>query len=135
MKRYCHFQVQKSRFRTNHSIPDSVGISFETSMGAIIHTGDFKIDQTPVADSHMDIGKIAKLGENGVLCLLSDSINAERPGYSGSEARVGGEISDVMYNADGRVIVAVFASNLYRIQQVINAAVKNNRKLAVVGKI
>ncbi|UPG63303.1 ribonuclease J [Metabacillus endolithicus] len=123
-----------SFFRTNHSIPDSVGISFETSMGAIIHTGDFKIDQTPVADSHMDIGKIAKLGENGVLCLLSDSINAERPGYSGSEARVGGEISDVMYNADGRVIVAVFASNLYRIQQVINAAVKNNRKLAVVGK-
>ncbi|MFV2046574.1 ribonuclease J [Metabacillus litoralis] len=123
-----------SFFRTNHSIPDSVGISFETSMGAIIHTGDFKIDQTPVADSHMDIGKIAKLGENGVLCLLSDSINAERPGYSGSEAIVGGEISDVMYNADGRVIVAVFASNLYRIQQVINAAVKNNRKLAVVGK-
>lgn len=123
-----------SFFRTNHSIPDSVGISFETSMGAIIHTGDFKIDQTPVADSHMDIGKIAKLGENGVLCLLSDSINAERPGYSGSEAIVGGEISDVMYNADGRVIVAVFASNLYRIQQVINAAVKNNRKLAIVGK-
>jgi ribonuclease J len=123
-----------SFFRTNHSIPDSVGISFETSMGAIIHTGDFKIDQTPVADSHMDIGKIAELGENGVLCLLSDSINAERPGYSGSEAIVGGEISDVMYNADGRVIVAVFASNLFRIQQVINAAVKNNRKLAVVGK-
>ena len=123
-----------SFFRTNHSIPDSVGISFSTTMGAIIHTGDFKFDQTPVGNSQMDIGKIASIGENGVLCLLSDSVNAEKPGYSGSEAIVGGEISSVMYNAEGRVIVAVFASNLYRIQQVINAAVKNNRKLAVVGK-
>ncbi|WP_026559295.1 ribonuclease J [Bacillus sp. J37] len=123
-----------SFFRTNHSIPDSVGISFSTTMGSIVHTGDFKFDQTPVGNSQMDIGKIASLGENGVLCLLSDSVNAEKPGYSGSEAIVGGEISDVMYNAEGRVIVAVFASNLYRIQQVINAAIKNNRKLAVVGK-
>jgi len=123
-----------SFFRTNHSIPDSVGISFSTTMGSIVHTGDFKFDQTPVGNSPMDIGKIASLGENGVLCLLSDSVNAEKPGYSGSEAIVGGEISDVMYNAEGRVIVAVFASNLYRIQQVINAAIKNNRKLAVVGK-
>lgn len=121
-------------FRTNHSIPDSVGISFSTSMGAIVHTGDFKFDQTPVGDNQMDIGKIAKIGEEGVLCLLSDSINAEKPGYSGSEAIVASEISDVMYNAQGRVIVAVFVSNLYRIQQVINAAVKNNRKLAIVGK-
>ncbi|WP_226665610.1 ribonuclease J [Metabacillus litoralis] len=121
-------------FKTNHSIPDSVGISFSTTMGAIVHTGDFKFDQTPVGDNYMDIGKIARIGEEGVLCLLSDSINAEKPGYSGSEAIVGEEISDVMYNANGRVIVAVFGSNLYRIQQVINAAVKNNRKLAVVGK-
>ncbi len=126
--------TEVSFFRTNHSIPDSVGISFSTSMGAIVHTGDFKFDQTPVGDSQMDIGKIARLGEKGVLCLLSDSINAEKPGYSGSEALVGREISDVMYIAEGRVIVAVFASNLYRIQQVINAALKNNRKLAVVGK-
>ncbi|MBU7592173.1 ribonuclease J [Metabacillus halosaccharovorans] len=123
-----------SFFRTNHSIPDSVGISFSTTMGSIVHTGDFKFDQTPVGNSQMDIGKIASLGENGVLCLLSDSVNAEKPGFSGSEAIVGGEISDVMYNAEGRVIVAVFASNLNRIQQVINAAIKNNRKLAVVGK-
>lgn len=121
-------------FKTNHSIPDSVGISFSTTMGAIVHTGDFKFDQTPVGDNYMDIGKIARIGEEGVLCLLSDSINAEKPGYSGSEALVGEEISDVMYNAEGRVIVAVFGSNLHRIQQVINAAVKNNRKLAVVGK-
>ncbi|WP_338786596.1 ribonuclease J [Metabacillus sp. FJAT-53654] len=123
-----------SFFRTNHSIPDSVGISFSTSMGSIVFTGDFKFDQTPVGDSQMDIGKIAKIGDEGVLCLLSDSINAEKPGYSGSEAIIGNEISDVMYNAEGRVIVAVIVSNLYRIQHVINAAVKNNRKLAIVGK-
>jgi ribonuclease J len=123
-----------SFFRTNHSIPDSVGISFSTSMGSIVFTGDFKFDQTPVGDSQMDIGKIAKIGEEGVLCLLSDSINAEKPGYSGSEAIIGSEISDVMYNAEGRVIVAVIVSNLYRIQHVINAAIKNNRKLAIVGK-
>lgn len=123
-----------SFFRTNHSIPDSVGISFSTSMGSIVFTGDFKFDQTPVGDSQMDIGKIARIGDEGVLCLLSDSINAEKPGYSGSEAIIGSEISDVMYNAEGRVIVAVIVSNLYRIQHVINAAVKNNRKLAIVGK-
>jgi ribonuclease J len=121
-------------FRTNHSIPDSVGISFSTTMGSIVYTGDFKLDQTPVGDGQMDIGKIARIGEEGVLCLLSDSINAEKPGYSGSEAIVGSEISDVMYNAKGRVIVAVFASNLFRIQKVINAARRNNRKLAIVGK-
>lgn len=120
-----------SFFRTNHSIPDAVGISFKTSIGSIVHTGDFKFD---LSDNQMDIGKIAKIGEDGILCLLSDSINAEKPGYSGSEAVVGEEIADVMYNAEGRVIVAVFASNLVRIQQVINAAVKGNRKLAVVGK-
>ncbi|MGM7720425.1 ribonuclease J [Metabacillus sp. Hm71] len=123
-----------SFFKTNHSIPDSVGISFLTTMGSIVHTGDFKFDQTPIGENLMDIATIAKIGEAGVLCLLSDSINAEKPGYSGSEAIVGSEISDVMYDAEGRVIVAVFASNLYRIQQVINAALKNNRKLAIVGK-
>jgi ribonuclease J len=121
-------------FKTNHSIPDSVGISFRTTMGSIVHTGDFKFDQSPYGESQMDLGKIAKIGEEGVLCLLSDSVNAEKPGYSGSEAIVGDEIADVMYNAEGRIIVAVFASNLVRIQQVINAAVKNNRKLAIVGK-
>ncbi|MFC0271356.1 ribonuclease J [Metabacillus herbersteinensis] len=123
-----------SFFRTNHSVPDSVGVSFATSMGAIVHTGDFKFDQTPIGNSFADIGKMASIGGEGVLCLLSDSINAEKPGYSGSEALVGEEISDCLYNADGRVIVAVFASNINRIQQVINAVEKNNRKLAIVGK-
>ena len=121
-------------FRTNHSIPDSVGISFSTTMGSIVHTGDFKFGQTPDQGRQMDIGKIAKIGDEGVLCLLSDSINAEKAGFTGSESIVGDEISDVVYSSKGRVIVSVFAPNLYRIQQVINAAVNNKRKLAIVGK-
>ncbi|MDQ0230475.1 ribonuclease J [Metabacillus malikii] len=121
-------------FQTNHSIPDSVGISFSTTMGSIVHTGDFKFDQTPVSSRYMDIGKIAKIGDEGVLCLLSDSVNAEKPGYSGSEAIVSNEILDVIYNAKNRVIVSVFASNLLRIQQIMDATAKNKRKLAIVGK-
>ncbi len=121
-------------FKTNHSIPDTIGLSFSTTMGSIVHTGDFKFDQTPIGSDYMDIAKIAKIGEEGVLCLLSDSINAERPGYSGSEAIVGNEIQDVMYNAKSRIIVSVFAFNLVRIQQVINATAKSNRKLVIVGK-
>lgn len=121
-------------FKTNHSIPDSVGIAFQTTMGAIVHTGDFKFDQTPVGNQFTDIAKMSTIGQKGVLCLMSDSINAEKPGYSGSEAMVGEEICDVMYNASSRVIVAVFASNFNRIQQVIDAAAKNNRKLVIVGK-
>lgn len=97
-------------------------------------TGDFKFDQTPVLNQTSDIGEIAKIGNSGVLCLLSDSANAEKPGYTPSEAVVGGEISDVMYNAENRVIVAAFASNFNRIQQVIDAALQNGRKLAVSGK-
>ncbi|MCY8037322.1 ribonuclease J2 [Bacillus paralicheniformis] len=123
-----------SFFKTNHSIPDSVGVSFKTSLGSIVCTGDFKFDQTPVLNQTSDIGEIAKIGNSGVLCLLSDSANAEKPGYTPSEAVVGGEISDVMYNAENRVIIAVFASNFNRIQQVIDAAIQNGRKLAVSGK-
>ncbi|WP_241680086.1 ribonuclease J [Metabacillus mangrovi] len=121
-------------FRTNHSIPDSVGVAIHTSLGAIVHTGDFKFDQTPASNHVTDISKMATLGDEGVLCLMSDSTNAEKPGYSASESVVGTEISDAMYNADGRVIVAVFASNYSRIQHVINAAIENGRKLAIVGK-
>ncbi|MGG3889121.1 ribonuclease J [Metabacillus fastidiosus] len=121
-------------FRTNHSIPDSVGIAFQTTMGAIVHTGDFKFDQTPVGNQFSDIAKMSEIGQKGVLCLMSDSINAEKQGYSGSEAIVGEEIADVIYNAPGRVIIAVFASNFNRIQQIIDAAAKNSRKLVIVGK-
>ncbi|NEU29317.1 ribonuclease J [bacterium LRH843] len=123
-----------SFFRTNHSIPDSVGVSIATSQGAIVNTGDFKFDQTPVDGKKADIGKMAAIGERGVLCLLSDSTNAERPGLTGSETEVGQGILDVFEQTVGRIIVTTFASNVHRIQQVIHASVKTNRKLVVVGK-
>ncbi|MDT8858970.1 ribonuclease J [Alkalihalobacillus sp. MEB130] len=123
-----------SFFRTNHSIPDSVGICFETSQGAVVHTGDFKFDQTPVDGKHAEIGKMAAIGERGVLCLLSDSTNAERPGTTKSETEVGQGIAEVFEKTEGRIIVTTFASNVHRIQQVIQAALKANRKLVVVGK-
>lgn len=121
-------------FRTNHSIPDSVGICIETTQGMIVHTGDFKFDQTPVDGVYSDIAKMAKLGEQGVLCLLSDSTNAERPGLSISESQVGQGIKESFYNAKGRIIVATFASNIHRVQQVINAAVSVSRKVIVSGR-
>lgn len=123
-----------SFFRTNHSIPDSVGICFETSQGAIVHTGDFKFDQTPVDGKQAEIGKMAAIGERGVLCLLSDSTNAERPGTTKSESEVGQGINKVFEKTAGRIIVTTFASNVHRIQQVIDASVRSKRKLAVVGK-
>ena len=82
-----------SFFGTTHSIPDSVGVCFHTSKGAVVYTGDFKFDQTPIGNSGADLGKMAQIGNEGVLCLLSDSTNAERPGYTGSEKEVGVEIS------------------------------------------
>ncbi|WP_214764178.1 ribonuclease J [Exiguobacterium sp. s145] len=121
-------------FRVNHSIPDAVGVCIQTSQGAIVHTGDFKFDYTPVDGKQADFGKIAAIGQRGVLCLLSDSTNAERPGMSGSESTVGSELNDVIYEAPGRVIVASFASNVHRLQQVFVAAEANNRKVAVVGR-
>ncbi|MEH6977546.1 ribonuclease J1 [Bacillus pseudomycoides] len=123
-----------SFFGTTHSIPDSVGVCFHTSQGAIVYTGDFKFDQTPIGNSGADLGKMAQIGNEGVLCLLSDSTNAERPGYTGSEKEVGIEISKVFYNAEGRIIVASFASNVHRIQQVFDAAAETGRKVAVVGR-
>ncbi|KHF38676.1 ribonuclease J [Halalkalibacter okhensis] len=123
-----------SFFRTNHSIPDSVGICFETPQGAVVHTGDFKFDQTPVDGKHAEIGKMAAIGERGVLCLLSDSTNAERPGTTKSEIEVGQGIAEVFEKTEGRIIVTTFASNVHRIQQVIQASIRANRKLAVVGK-
>lgn len=123
-----------SFFRTNHSIPDSVGVVIHTSQGAIVHTGDFKFDQTPVDGVHADVGKMATTGENGVLCLLSDSTNAERPGNTLSETVVGQGIAEVFEHTKGRIIVTTFASNVHRIQQVINASVKAGRKIATIGR-
>jgi ribonuclease J len=126
--------IKLSFFRTNHTIPDSVGVCIHTSYGMIVHTGDFKFDYTPVDGKAAEIRKMTAIGEEGVLCLLSDSTNAELPGQSGSERAVGQEISDAFYMAEGRVIVACVASNVHRLQQVFDAAAENNRKVAVVGR-
>jgi ribonuclease J len=121
-------------FRTNHSIPDSVGICLETPEGNVVHTGDFKFDQTPVNDQYADLHKMAEIGKKGVLALLSDSTNAERPGHTGSEKSVGAELEEVFRKAQQRIVVATFASNIHRIQQVIEAAEITNRKMTVIGR-
>jgi ribonuclease J len=126
--------VSVSFFKTNHSIPDSVGVSINTSEGAIVHTGDFKFDQAAAAMYKPEIGKMAALGEKGVLCLLSDSTDAEKPGYTPSESTVVEELSTVFYNAQGRIIAACFASDINRIQHLFDSAAANSRKVAVVGK-
>lgn len=123
-----------SFFKTNHSIPDSVGICLHTSEGAIVYTGDFKFDQAATELYKPEIGKMAKIGEEGVLCLLSDSTEAEKPGYTPSESKVVREMADAFYNAKGRIIAATFASDLNRIQHVFDAAYESRRKIAVVGK-
>lgn len=126
--------VEVSFFRTNHSIPDSVGVCVHTSEGAIVYTGDFKFDQATTKLYKPEIGKMAVIGENGVLCLLSDSTEAEKPGYTTSEAIVERELSNSFYNAPGRIIAACFASDINRIQHIFDAARDNRRKVAVVGK-
>jgi ribonuclease J len=123
-----------SFFRTNHSIPDSVGVCIHTSEGAIVYTGDFKFDQSASDLYKPEIGKMAKIGEQGVLCLLSDSTEAEKPGYTTSEAIVAREMSNSFYNAPGRIIAACFASDINRIQHIFDAAMETGRKVAVVGK-
>nr|WP_223700968.1 ribonuclease J [Sutcliffiella deserti] len=122
-----------SFFRTNHSIPDSVGICFHTTQGAIVHTGDFKFDQSQLANN-TDMGKIAKIGNQGVLCVLSDSTNAEKPGYTISESLVKQEIADVIYHSKGRVFAACLATNLSRIQQIVQATIDSKRKLVIVSQ-
>ncbi|WP_144549083.1 ribonuclease J [Bacillus sp. X1(2014)] len=126
--------VDVSFFKTNHSIPDSVGICIHTSEGIIVYTGDFKFDQAATQLYKPEIGKMAAIGEQGVLCLLSDSTEAEKPGYTASEAIVEREMSNAFYNAPGRIIAACFASDINRIQHIFNAAKENGRKVTVVGK-
>ncbi|WP_400163033.1 ribonuclease J [Brevibacillus sp. TJ4] len=127
-------QMKATFFRVNHSIPDCVGVCLETREGYIVHTGDFKFDQTPINNQTADLAKMAMIGDRGVLCLLSDSTNAERPGFTGSERSVGIAIKDVFSKAEGRIVVSTFASNVHRIQQVLDAAVHYNRKVTIVGR-
>ncbi|MEA4901520.1 ribonuclease J [Desulfitobacterium sp.] len=120
--------------RVSHSIPDAVGIAVHTPLGTIVHTGDFKLDHTPVSGEIMDIHKFSELGDKGVLCLMSDSTNVERTGITMSERNVGHTFEEVFSCAKERIIIASFASNVHRIQQAISAAYKTNRKVAVVGR-
>ena len=119
---------------TNHSIPDASALYFRTPVGTIVHTGDFKMDLTPVDGRQMDIHKFAELGRRGVLLLMSDSTNAERPGYTESETTVGHAFRKAFRAAKGRIILATFASNISRIQQAINTAVQFKRKVTVLGR-
>ena len=120
--------------RTTHSIPDSVAIAINTPVGMVVHTGDFKIDFTPINGAPIDLHRFAELGRKGVLVLLADSTNVERPGYTMSEKTVGDTFNDIFSKAEERIIVATFASNIHRIQQVINAAEKYGRKVTVSGR-
>jgi ribonuclease J len=121
-------------FRIGHSIPDAMGLAIRTPVGTVVHTGDFKFDHTPVDGKPSDFGVLARLGAEGVICLLSDSTRAESPGYTPSERTVGEAFREIMEPLDGRVIVATFASNIARIQQVIDAAATFERQVAVVGR-
>lgn len=126
--------IQAEFFLVNHSIPDAVGICLRTPAGLVIHCGDFKIDHTPVDGKVMDFSRLARYGREGVLAVLIDSTNAERPGFTQSETKVGETISEVLRLSDNRVILATFASNVHRIQQVLNAAAEHRRKVAVNGR-
>jgi ribonuclease J len=126
--------IKASFFRTNHSIPDSVGVCLDTPEGVVVHTGDFKFDHTPVNGQFADLQRMAEIGKRGVLCLLSDSTNAERPGFTPSESNIGKEFEEIFRRAKQRVVVATFASNVHRIQQVINAAMETRRKMTVIGR-
>lgn len=120
--------------RVSHSIPDAVALAIETPVGVIIHTGDFKIDQTPVDGEVTDFYRFAQRGEKGVLALLSDSTNVERSGYTMSERVVGQTFDDTFRESQERIIVATFASNVHRLQQAITTASRYHRKVAVVGR-
>lgn len=118
----------------NHSIPDSVALAIGTPLGTVVHTGDFKIDVTPISGGMLDIARFGQLGNAGVLALLSDSTNAEKPGHSDSERKVGEGFDKLFMGCDKRIIITTFASNVHRLQQIINVANKYGRKVGITGR-
>lgn len=118
----------------NHSIPDSVALAIGTPLGTVIHTGDFKIDVTPISGGMLDIARFGQLGKDGVLALLSDSTNAEKAGHSDSERKVGESFDKLFMGCDKRIIITTFASNVHRLQQIINVASKYGRKVGITGR-
>ena len=120
--------------KTGHSIPDASALAITTPVGVIIHTGDFKIDYTPISGDVIDLNRFAELGDEGVMLLMSDSTNAEKPGYTMSERTVGNTFKNIFATHKGRILVATFASNIHRIQQIINAAEENGRKVILSGR-
>ena len=120
--------------RITHSIPDACSLAIHTPVGTVVHTGDFKIDYTPIDGETIDFGRLAALGNKGVLALMSDSTNAERKGYTMSESTVGEVLDKLFINCTKRIVVATFSSNVHRVQQIVNSAVKYNRKIAVCGR-
>lgn len=127
-----HFQIEF--IHVNHSLVDVVSMAIRTPAGIILYATDFKVDYTPIDGKVIDIGRFAQLGTEGVLCLMSDSTNAERPGYTASERIVGEALKKAFAEANGRIIVATFASNIHRIQQIIDAAAQFGRKVCVIGR-
>ncbi|WP_054940573.1 ribonuclease J [Paenibacillus ihuae] len=126
--------ISVSFFNTNHSIPDCLGVVFDTPEGTVVHTGDFKFDMTPVNRQYPDIHKMADIGKKGVRFLLSESTNAERPGFTPSEKLVGAHMEEAFQKADRRIFVSTFASNVHRLQQIVDAAALTGRKLALLGR-
>ena len=126
--------IKMEFIRSNHSIPDSVMLAIYTPIGTILHTGDFKVDFTPIDDKIVDLGRIAELGNKGILALMSDSTNSERKGYTMSERTIGDVFDRLFQNNKKRIVVATFASNVHRVQQIVNSAKQYGRKIAVCGR-
>lgn len=120
--------------KTTHSIVDAMALAITSPVGVIVHTSDFKVDYTPISGEPIDLPRFAELGKEGVLLLMADSTNVERPGYTMSERIVGETFNDIFRNANSRILIATFASNVHRIQQIVNAAVKYDRKIALCGR-
>ena len=127
-------KVSVEFLRVTHSIPDSAAIAVHTPYGTIVHTGDFKFDLTPMNEPPADFQRLSELGQKGVLAIIADSTNAQKPGNSKSEREIGGTIRDLIKDAEGRVVISTFSSLLNRIQQVIDVARDTNRKVYLSGR-